>query len=280
MISHQRGCYADFARISVLPCYADRAEVLRGGFPRFHSEPVILAENLNDPEFLASLIDHTLLRPDAVPEDVSRLCREAREFGFCSVCVNPVWIRLAASELAGTSVRVGGAIGFPLGANEFAVKIVEANMAVNSGARELDMVQNIGALRAGDFGTVRREIETIAGLAHMQGALVKVILETCLLTEQEMRTACRIALEARADFVKTSTGFSREGARVEDVRLLRHEVGDSAGVKASGGIRTLAAVRQMISAGANRIGTSSGVNIVTEARRLQESATAGVGLRS
>lgn len=254
--------------------------MLRICFFRFRSEPVILAENLNNPNFLASLIDHTLLRPDAVPEDIARLCREAREFGFCSVCVNPFWVRLAARELAGTDVRVCAAIGFPLGANEFTVKIVEANMAIDSGALELDMVQNIGALRSGDLDTVRREIETIAGLAHRQGALLKVILETCLLTEQEMRIACHIAVEARADFVKTSTGFAKEGARMEDVVLMRQEVGDAAGVKASGGIRTFGAVRQMISAGANRIGTSSGVNIVAEARSLRESAAAGVGLRS
>lgn len=245
----------------------------RFALPPPRSEPVILADNLDNPKFLASLIDHTILRPDAAESEIVQLCREAREFGFHVVCVNPFWVRKAARELVQTNVRVCAAIGFPLGANESEIKLAEARTALDRGATELDMVQNIGALRSGDFGLVREEITAIANLAHGCGALVKVILETCLLNDDEKRAACRLAAEAEADFVKTSTGFSNHGATVEDVRLMRREVGDSVGVKASGGIRTLAALRQMTSAGASRIGTSSGVSIVAEARRLQQEAS-------
>jgi deoxyribose-phosphate aldolase len=226
---------------------------------------VTLEEQTDRPEFLASLIDHTLLKPEATRADIVRVCLQARDFRFHSVCVNPFWVPVAVAELAGSGVKVCTTIGFPLGAHATAAKIAEADLALVQGANELDMVQNIGALRSGDLQLVRKEIAEIATLAHARNALVKVILETCLLTDEEKRTACLLAKEARADFVKTSTGFSTGGARREDVQLMRQIVGDSLGVKASGGIRTLQALKDMVAAGANRIGTSSGPAILAEA---------------
>jgi deoxyribose-phosphate aldolase len=220
--------------------------------------------NLDNPETVARLIDHTLLKPEAAESDVARLCSEARQYSFASVCVNPFWVRFAVKALTGTSVRVCTVIGFPLGANTTGTKLAEAESALADGAQELDMVQNIGALRSGRFESVREEIGAIAALVHSRNALLKVILETCLLDETLKTTACRLAVEARADFVKTSTGFSSGGATIEDVKLMRATVGESMGVKASGGVRSLEALRQMVAAGANRIGTSSGVNILAE----------------
>ncbi len=225
---------------------------------------VTVDQNLKNPRAVAALIDHTLLKPEAARQDVVRLCDEAREFSFASVCVNPHWVRLAAEALAGSTVRVCTVIGFPLGANDTRTKITEADFAVSHGAKELDMVQNIGALRSKDFHLVNKEIADLADLAHSSGAILKVILETCLLTDQEKITVCRLAAHAQADFVKTSTGFSTGGATLEDVQLMRRTVGETVGVKASGGIRTLDALRQMVAAGASRIGTSSGINIVRE----------------
>lgn len=220
--------------------------------------------NLENPETVARLIDHTLLKPEATQGDIAALCSQARQYGFASVCVNPFWVRFAAEALAGSSVRVCTVIGFPLGASTTKTKQAEAETALADGAQELDMVQNIGALRSGQSELVRQEIAALAELAHSRGALLKVILETCLLDETQKVTACRLAAEAHADFVKTSTGFSSGGATIEDVKLLRAIVGESIGVKASGGVRTLEALRQMVVAGANRIGTSSGANILAE----------------
>lgn len=219
---------------------------------------------LNNPKAVASLIDHTLLKPDAARAEVARLCDEAREFSFATVCVNPYWVPFAAENLADSSASVCTVVGFPLGANDVRTKLAEAQVALSGGAEELDMVQNIGALRSQDLQVVRKEIEDLAALAHAHGAVLKVILETCLLSEPEKITACTLALDATADFVKTSTGFSSGGATLKDVKLMRKTVGPSIGVKASGGIRTLDALRLMVSAGANRIGTSSGVSIVRE----------------
>jgi deoxyribose-phosphate aldolase len=220
--------------------------------------------DLNHPEAVASLIDHTLLKPEVARGDIVQLCEEARAFGFRSVCVNPYWLPVVSDILAGGAVNLCTVIGFPLGANDRRTKIAEAELALSQGAQELDMVQNIGALRSGDFGAVRDEIAAIADVAHRRGAIVKVILETCLLDDREKAMACTLAAEARADFVKTSTGFSTHGATVEDVKLMRQTVGPSMGVKASGGIRTLEALKQMVGAGANRIGTSSGVKMMGE----------------
>ncbi len=213
---------------------------------------------------IASIIDHTLLRPEARECDLVNLCDEARTFQFASVCVNPCWVRLAVRELAGSGVVICTVIGFPLGANETGTKSREAELALEQGATELDVVQNIGALRSGDSAAVRRELGALAELVHAARGRLKVILETCFLNVEEKRVACQLAEEAGADFVKTSTGFGSAGATKEDVQLLRASVSPSIGVKASGGIRTLDAVVAMTEAGANRIGTSSGVAILDE----------------
>ncbi len=211
---------------------------------------------------IAALIDHTLLKPEATEADIRRICGEAREYGFASVCVNPYWVPVVAAELAGSAVKVCSVVGFPLGANRFGQKIVEATDAANEGAREVDMVINIGELRGGNVQAVHTEIHMMVQTAHMLDAIVKVILETALLNEEQKITACRLSKEAGADFVKTSTGFGPGGATVEDVALMRKTVGQGMGVKASGGIRTLEDLRKMVAAGATRIGTSAGVKIV------------------
>lgn len=213
---------------------------------------------------IAALIDHTLLKPEASQVDILRLCSEAKQFSFASVCLNPCWVSLAFDELSESTVRVCTVIGFPLGANDSQTKIAEAATALSQGARELDMVINIGLLRSRNYHAVYKEINDLADIAHASGAILKIILETSLLTEEEKSTAARLAVEAKADFVKTSTGFAGSGATVEDVALLRRTVGSAIGVKASGGVRTLPAVLQMIEAGATRIGSSSGVAIVNE----------------
>lgn len=214
-----------------------------------------------DNSTLASYIDHTILKPEAMPDQVRTLCREAREHKFATVCVNPWMAPLAAGELAGSGVGVAVVIGFPLGATTTLAKVMEARDAVAGGATELDMVLNVGALKAGDTGFVGADIAAVVKAAAP--AKVKVIFETCLLTDAEKRTACQLCLDAGAAFVKTSTGFSTGGATVEDIALMRAAVGEGMGVKASGGIRDRKAALAMIAAGANRIGTSAGVAIVT-----------------
>jgi deoxyribose-phosphate aldolase len=211
---------------------------------------------------IAALIDHTLLKPQATGADIRRLCQEARKYGFATVCVNPYWITLAASELAGSSVLVAAVVGFPLGANTAAIKVAETEDAVASGAREIDMVLNIGELCAGNLTAVAGGIGAVVAAAHARGALVKVILETALLTDDQKIAACTLSKQAGADFVKTSTGFSTHGTTVHDVTLMRRAVGPDVGVKASGGIRTLEDLESMRAAGATRIGTSSGVQIL------------------
>lgn len=220
--------------------------------------------NLDDARTVAALIDHTLLKPEATQQDIARVCEQARQFQFASVCINPCWVSLAAEELAGTGVHVCTVVGFPLGANDLRTKIAEADLALTRGAKEIDMVQNIGALRSREYHVVYKEIGDLADIARSYGGFLKVILETCLLTDEEKVTACRLAQQSQADFVKTSTGFSTGGATVADVQLMRRTVGEKMGVKASGGIRTLEHLRQMVAAGANRIGASSGVAIIKE----------------
>ncbi len=227
-------------------------------------ENMSVDETLENPKTAASLIDHTVLRPEATQEDIASACAEARQFGFASVCVNPYWVRFAAAALDGSDVKVCATVGFPLGANESTTKLAEADLALLEGAKELDMVQNIGALRSGHLEVLRKEIRQLVERAHAQGAILKVILETCLLSDQEKKSACHIAVESGADFIKTSTGFSKSGATLEDVRLMRQIAGNSAGVKAAGGIRTFEMLRTMVLAGANRIGTSGGVQIIRE----------------
>lgn len=190
---------------------------------------------------------------------------EARQYGFASVCVNPCWVPVAAEELAGSAVKVCTVVGFPLGANATEVKSFETGVAMAEGALEIDMVLNVGALRSGRADAVREDIIAVVDTAHLGGAIVKVILETALLTREQKMEACRLAVAAGADFVKTSTGFAASGATVEDVALMRQVVGPAMGVKASGGVRTLEDLKKMVVAGATRIGTSSGVKIVEAA---------------
>ncbi|MEZ5320338.1 MAG: deoxyribose-phosphate aldolase [Vicinamibacterales bacterium] len=213
---------------------------------------------------LARLIDHTLLKPDAARKDLEQLCREAAEAGFATVCVNPTWVGLCADRLRGSQVGVCSVVGFPLGATTADVKHYETRRVLFDGAREVDMVINVGALKSGDFRTVEREIEAVAGPCREAGALSKVIIEAALLTDDEKVTACTIAKAAGADFVKTSTGFGPGGATVADVQLMRRVVGDGMGVKAAGGVRDLAGLQAMIAAGATRIGASAGVKILRE----------------
>ncbi|MBB5263234.1 deoxyribose-phosphate aldolase [Catenibacillus scindens] len=209
------------------------------------------------------LFDHTILKADAREEDVARVCREAVEYGFASVCVNSFYTPLAASLLKDTDVKVCTVVGFPLGMAAGKVKCFEARWAVEEGAGEIDMVINVGAIKDRKDGEVREEIAQVKA-ACKDRALLKVIIETCLLTEEEKVRACRLAVEAGADFVKTSTGFSTGGARVEDVALMSRTVGDKAGVKASGGIRDAKTAQAMVDAGASRLGTSATVSIITE----------------
>lgn len=210
---------------------------------------------------LAKIIDHTLLKPDATKEQIMSLTADAKKYGFASVCVNPTWVSLAADELQGTEVKVCTVIGFPLGATTTAVKVFETKDAIAHGATEVDMVIAIGRLKAGEDSIVENDIRAVVEAAQGK-ALVKVIIETCLLTDQEKVSACQLAVRAGADFVKTSTGFSTGGATVADVVLMRKTVGSNVGVKASGGIRGKQDLDTMVSAGANRIGASSGVKIV------------------
>ena len=209
----------------------------------------------------AKLIDHTLLKPEATEKEIVRLAKEANEHGFASVCVNPQWVALAAKELKDSEVKVCTVIGFPLGASTTAVKVFETQDAISNGAEEIDMVINIGLLKSGNDEVVEADMKAVAMVAHGK-ALLKVIIETCLLTEEEKVRACQLAVNAGADFVKTSTGFSTGGATVEDVTLMRKVVGPNLGVKASGGIRDKKDLESMEQAGATRIGASSGVKIM------------------
>lgn len=212
---------------------------------------------------LAKYIDHTLLAADASADAIDQLCAEAAEFHFASVCVNPTWVKRCASLLRDTGVLVCTVIGFPLGATTSDVKATEARRALRDGAREIDMVINIGAAKSGDWALVKSDIARVVDAAHETGATCKVILETALLTDEEKVLASMMAKEAKADFVKTSTGFGPGGATVYDVALMRETVGPEMGVKASGGVRTAADVKDMIAAGATRIGASAGVQIVS-----------------
>jgi deoxyribose-phosphate aldolase len=215
------------------------------------------------PADLARFIDHTLLRPEATPADVDRLCDEARQHGFAAVCVNPAWVRRAAQRLAGSGVEVASVVGFPLGASTPEIKAAEARRALRDGAREIDMVINVGALKGGDHALVERDIAGVSDACREVGALNKVIIEAALLTDEEKVVASLLARAAHANYVKTSTGFGPGGATAFDVALMRETVGTAMGVKAAGGIRTAAQAQQMIAAGATRIGASAGVAMVT-----------------
>lgn len=210
---------------------------------------------------VAKMIDHTLLKADATKDQVTKLCQEAKEYTFASVCVNPTWVKYAAEQLAGTEVKVCTVIGFPLGATTPETKAFETTNAIENGAGEVDMVINIGALKDGDYELVEADIRAVVEAAKGK-ALSKVIIETCLLTDEEKVKACELSVKAGADFVKTSTGFSTGGATVADIELMRKTVGPDIGVKASGGVRSVEDAENMMKAGATRIGASSGVAIV------------------
>lgn len=208
----------------------------------------------------AAMIDHTLLKAEATKGQVQQICEEAKQYGFASVCVNPTWVKFSAEQLAGSEVKVCTVIGFPLGATTSTVKAFETKDAIANGAGEIDMVINIGALKDANYDLVRDDIKAVVDAAN--GTLVKVIIESCLLTDEEKVKACELAVEAGADFVKTSTGFSTGGATAEDIALMRKTVGPDIGVKASGGVRSLEDMKLMVQNGATRIGASSGVAIM------------------
>src|SRR5213083_2883912 len=226
------------------------------------------------PSGIAAMIDHTLLKPDATRQNIEDLCREAAQFKFATVCVNPTWVALCARLLAGSGVGVCSVVGFPLGATTADAKGYETQRAIFDGAREIDMVINVGALKSGDLRVVERDIESVTGPCRSCGALSKVIIEAALLTDAEKVTACTLAKAAGADYVKTSTGFGPGGATAADVALMRRVVGAEMGVKAAGGIRDLDALKAMIAAGATRVGASAGVRIVQESRGQQPAAAA------
>lgn len=216
----------------------------------------------------AKFIDHTLLKPEATREEIVKLCQEAKEHGFASVCVNPHYVKLCATMLRGSEVKVCSVVGFPLGANSTRVKTYETQVACEDGAREIDMVINVGELKSKNYDLVEADIASVVAAADAANATVKVILETCLLTDEEKVIASTLAKNAGAHFVKTSTGFSKAGATIEDVALMRKAVGDAMGVKASGGVRDYATAKKMIEYGATRIGASASVKIVKEAKCL------------
>ena len=222
---------------------------------------------------MAGLIDHTLLKPDATRGEIEKLCREAAEFGFATVCVNPAWVALAAARLRGTAVGVCSVVGFPLGATTPDVKQFETRRAIYDGATEIDMVINVGALKSGDLRAVERDIEAVVEACRQCGVVSKVIIEAALLTDEEKVTASTLSKAAGADFVKTSTGFASGGATVADVALMRRVVGAEMGVKAAGGVRDLQGLNAMVAAGASRVGASAGVKIVQESKG-QKPATA------
>jgi len=229
------------------------------------------------PSDVAAMIDHTLLKPDATRHDIEELCREAATFKFATVCVNPTWVALSARLLAGTGVGVCSVVGFPLGATNADVKGYETQRAIFDGAREIDMVINVGALKSGDLAVVERDIEAVTAPCRQCGVLSKVIIEAALLTDDEKVTACTLAKAAGADYVKTSTGFGPGGATAADVALMRRVVGADMGVKAAGGVRDLEGVKAMIAAGATRVGASAGVKIVQQARGEKTTASAPSG---
>lgn len=239
-------------------CRKNTMEIIEAGASR-----VSASERLTriDPA-VAALIDHTILKPDATRADVVKVCREARQYSFASVCVNPYWVPLVYSELAGSPVKVCTVVGFPLGATSTESKVAETVTALRGGAQEIDMVINVGALRSGDLETVKTDIREVVKVAHDAGAIVKTILETALLDDNQKVVACSLAKLAGADFVKTSTGFGPSGATAHDIALMRQAVGPEMGVKASGGIRSLEDLKKMAAAGASRIGASASVKIV------------------
>jgi deoxyribose-phosphate aldolase len=226
---------------------------------------------------VSQMIDHTLLKPDATREEIEKLCREAAEFKFATVCVNPTWVSLAASRLRGSGVGICAVVGFPLGATTADVKNFETRRAIFDGATEIDMVINVGALKSSDLRTVERDIEAVTDPCRQSGVISKVIIEAALLNDEEKITACTLSKAAGADFVKTSTGFGPGGATAADVALMRRVVGAEMGVKAAGGVRDLEGLQAMVAAGASRVGASAGVKIVQESRGQKPAAAGSTG---
>jgi deoxyribose-phosphate aldolase len=253
--------------LCVTTCFNEIGQVINAGADRITSTFGSIPDDLST----ASYIDHTLLKPDGTRDQVTQLCKEAHEYKFASVCVNPTNVRLCAQLLKGSPVKVCSVIGFPLGASVPETKAFETENALKDGATEIDMVINIGALKDRDLELVARDILAVVKPVHAAGAILKVIIETALLTDEEKQIACLLAKEAGADFVKTSTGFSKAGATAEDVSLMRHTVGPLMGVKAAGGVRSKEDLDKMIRAGATRIGASAGVRIV-QASSVQATA--------
>lgn len=252
-------------------CRADVERIVDAGAERIG---IVLGSTATAHDW-ASLIDHTLLKPEAAEGDIRKLCEEAVQFGFASVCVNPAWVKKAADYLKGSNVPVCTVIGFPLGATLSDVKAYEARRAIFNGAGEVDMVINIGALKSGDDCLVEDDIKAVVEAAHENGILCKVIIETALLTDEEKVRACLASKNAGADFVKTSTGFAKGGATADDVALMRRTVGSALGVKASGGVKGIDDARAMFEAGATRIGASVGVKIAQEASGIKSNIVAG-----
>jgi deoxyribose-phosphate aldolase len=242
----------------VRTCFDRAGNVVNAGAERLSSTIGVIPQNLD----LAKMIDHTLLKPDATQEQIAQLCFEARKYGFASVCINPTWVELCAKLLEGSPVKVCTVIGFPLGATSEEVKAFETQVALDHGATEIDMVINVGALKARDLDLVAKDIRGVVAAAHARRSIVKVIIEAILLTEEEKTIACLLAKESGADYVKTSTGFASGGATVHDVALMRRVVGPDMGIKAAGGVRTYEDAENMIKAGATRIGASAGVKII------------------
>ena len=267
---------AQTQRASRCACHAVTAECcpnrLQGVIDAGATRVGVLATG-GAPQSVASMIDHTLLKADATRQEIEHLCREAAQFKFATVCVNPVWVATAARLLNGSGVGVCSVVGFPLGATTGDVKAYETRRAIYDGAREIDMVINVGALKSGDLRVVERDIEAVASTCRECGALSKVIIEAALLTDDEKITACTLAKAAGADYVKTSTGFGPGGATAADVALMRRVVGAEMGVKAAGGVRDLDGLKAMVAAGATRVGASAGVKIVQQARGEKPTAT-------
>ncbi len=244
--------------VKVKTCFDNAGHVVSAGAERLTSTVGVIPQDHS----LAGMIDHTLLKPDATSDKIAQLCFEAKKYHFASVCVNPTHVKLCADLLKGSDVKVCTVIGFPLGATSTEVKAFETRNALENGATEIDMVLNIGALKAGETDLVAKDIRGVVEVAHAANALVKVIIETALLSDEEKVVACLLAKEAGADYVKTSTGFSGGGATVHDIALMRRTVGPDLGVKASGGIHTHEEAEALVAAGATRIGASAGVKII------------------
>jgi deoxyribose-phosphate aldolase len=269
-------CKFDCAdQLCVRVCFDKMGNVVNAGAERLSSTLGVIPQDLN----LAKMIDHTLLKPDATQQEIAQLCFEARKYGFASVCINPTWVSLCAQLLQGSPVKVCTVIGFPLGATSLETKAFETETAIKQGATEIDMVINIGALKARDLDTVAKDIRGVVNAAHSHGIIVKVIIEAALLNDEEKVIACLLSKEAEADFVKTSTGFASGGATIHDVELMRKTVGPEMGVKAAGGVRTFEDADAMIKAGATRIGASAGVKIL-QGPSKQEPAKSEAGSTS